>query len=212
MMARMRPGPGVLYALLGAAIGGVLARAPDLLAYGAEQGGAALAQHIAWQYLVSLLVGLVLAAVLHLGRAHAGGPGRFLLLLVPASVTASWLACVLFRSVRAGHPAFDVAPQAYVAALISVLLWGGVFGWLSVLARRRQAARRLFGALMARRALLARQVVHAELAAERAQVDPEHVARVLRQVQVLYGHAPAQAAATLDQLVDSLRKAKRGKG
>lgn len=208
----VRLDPGVVCALLAAAVGGVLARAPELMAYGAEHGGAALAAHIAWRYLVCVLVGLVLMAMLRVGRTHEGGPGRFLLVLVPTSALASWFACVLLRSLRRGRLVYEIAPVDYVEMLVNVLLWGGVFGWLAVLARRRQAARQLFAALLARRALLARQVAQAELLAARAQVDPDHVADVLRKVQALYGHAPAQAAAMLDQLVDSLRRAKRGKG
>lgn len=198
-----------LYIVLGAAVA-VLARAPAFAAYGAQHGARALAASVLWQYVVCVLIGVALAAALRVGRAQAGGPARFLCLLVLAAAVASWPASILFLSDGGGRLAFRFDPPAYSDTLINTLLWGGLFGWLAVLDQRRHAARLLFAALMARRAALARQVAQAQLAAERALVDPGQVAAVLREVQTLYGHAPVQAAATLDQLVAHLRKAKRG--
>lgn len=208
----MRINRSALYIVAGAAVA-VLARAPDFAAYGARHGAAALAACVLWQYLVCMLIGVALAVALRVGRVRAGGPARFLCLLALAAVLASGPASVLFGAFdafRAGRLRFHAEPAAYVDTLINVLLWGGLFGWLSVLDQRRRAARLLFAGLMAHRAALARQVAQAQLAAERALVDPGQVASVLREVQALYGHAPVNAAATLDQLVAHLRKAKRG--
>lgn len=197
-----------LYIVLGAACA-VLARASAFAVYGAQHGTRAMAESLLWQYGGCLLIGVALAVALRVGRAQAGGPARFLCLLVLASVAASWPASILFQSSGAGLVLrFD--PPTYSDTLVNTLLWGGLFGWLAVLDQRRRAARLLFAGVMARRAALARQVAQAQLAAERALVDPGQVAGVLREVQALYGHAPAQAAATLDQLVAHLRKAKRG--
>lgn len=207
----MRINAGACFALLGALCGGVLARAPELADYGAEYGADALAARVAWQMGVCTGMGLLLTAVLQWGRAATGGPARFLLLLAPSAAIASWLSCMVMQSIARGHMRWHVSLPHFLDTCFNMLFWGGLFGWLYVLYMRRRAGRLYFAALMARRALLTRQVAQAELAAARSHVDPAGVAQALRVIRAGYDTAPEQAAAMLDELVDGLRRAKKGK-
>lgn len=207
---------GALFALAGAA-NVVLSRLYHAPAYLERHTMADLLLVLAVQLLVYFILGCVLLAGLrHAGRPPARllqQPWRFVLLLTLSSAPLSHLGWAMEHSIWRGRLVVLGQPlPGFVEGWLTIMLWGGLFGWLYLLyLQRREDQQRLDG-MLAERAMLTRQVAQADLNAARTRIDPVAVATELRAVQAAYAGNPEQGAALLDQVIGRLRQAlRRGK-
>jgi hypothetical protein len=88
---------------------------------------------------------------------------------------------------------------------VATLLWGCLFGWMYVLYLQRREDQLRLTVVLGQRSLLTRLLVQSQLAAARAQIEPELVVRVLRVVHQRYGTSPGAASDLMDHLIDYLR-------
>ncbi len=203
------------FAAAGAA-NAVLSRMYNAPAYLAANGIALLLKVLLVQFVVYSVVGLALMLALRGGAAPAAmlrRPLRFILVLSAASAPLSWLSWALEVSIwRERAVLWGLTLPGFVNGWLTIMLWGGLFGWLYLLWLQRRDDRARLNGMLAERALLARQVAQAELLAARTRIDPVAVAAELRAVQARYAVAPSEGAALLDQLIGRLRAAlNRGK-
>lgn len=98
-------------------------------------------------------------------------------------------------------------PRRLLDWWLTVILFGMFFGWAAVLYWQRIEDQARLTLLLSRRSLLTRQLAQLRCSAARAQIDPELVARVLRQVQDRYRVNDGCAAVLLEQLICYLRLA-----
>lgn len=131
-------------------------------------------------------------------------PARFLLLL-GAGTSAATLLTFSIRAMLDGTALAAAPAQLILDFWMETLLWGGLLGWLYLLALQRAEDQLALTGLQARRATLARQLAQARLGTARARIDPAMVARVLAEAQQRYRDNPAAGAALLDQLISDLR-------
>lgn len=186
-------------------------RLPDNLDRLHEPGFAAF--WIARELMPALVVAAVVLVVLRLASRDTGSlarrPLRFALLVAGGGalgVACAWALALAGGWLPApGSAGFDwtVLYEAWSATV----LWGGLAGWLYVLLRSRVAEGDRLALLLARRALVARQLAQSRLAATRAQVDPALLVDVLRESRRRHLDADADAIALLDALVHALRLA-----
>lgn len=139
------------------------------------------------------------------GSELARRPGRYLLVLALASAIATAAIWAIDWSLAVKHT-FPL-PNRLMDNWLTVMLFGGAFGWAAVLNVKRSEEQAALTQLLMRRSLLARQVAQAKLFAARAQIDPDMVARELSRVRDLYPADAEGAGALLDQLIDHLRLA-----
>ncbi|HEY8100081.1 MAG TPA: histidine kinase [Burkholderiaceae bacterium] len=103
--------------------------------------------------------------------------------------------------------------QRVLDSWLTRMVFGGAFGWPALLTIQRMSGQVRMTQMLMQRSLLARKVAQASLFATRAQVDPELVVRVLKQVRHLYQSDAPAATALLDELIAFLRLAmNRGGG
>lgn len=188
-------------------------RLPDNLDRIGEPGFAAF--WLVRELLPALVVAAVVLLVLRLGVRGAGGlagrPLRYAVLLAGGGalgVACAWGLVLAFHGLPApGSDAFDwtVLYDAWAATL----LWGGLAGWLYVLWRSRVDEGDRFALLLARRALVARQLAQSRLAVSRAQVDPALLVDVLRDVRGRHRVAKADGGPPAIDLLDALVRALR---
>lgn len=133
-------------------------------------------------------------------------PMRFLLLLASGTTAATMLTFAIRAALDGTSPAATPLPLM-VSFWMETLLWGGLLGWLYLLALQRAEDQMAFTALLARRATLARQLAHARLGTARARIDPAMVAKALAEAQRRYRDNPAEGAALLDHLISDMRLA-----
>lgn len=98
-------------------------------------------------------------------------------------------------------------PIMLTEAWSAIMLFGGIFGWAAILNIQRAEGQRRLGGLLAQRSALTLQVAHSTLLTARAKIDPEMVARMLREVRRRYGDGSEQAPILLDNLIGYLRLA-----
>ena len=175
-------------------------------------GAMALARELTLQLVVNFIVGLgvmlALSAQLAQPAQALRRPGRFVLVLAVAAAPLCWLAGAIEGSVRRGYLRLRVPHLPdFLEGWLTIFLWGGLFSWLYLLYLQRREDRLRLDGMLAKRAVLARQLAQAELLAARALIDPVMVAGVLRKVQARYADDPAQGAALLEQLIGYLRLA-----
>jgi hypothetical protein len=207
---------GALFALAGAA-NAVLSRLYHAPAYLAHHGMADLLLVLAVQLLVYFILGCALLAGLRQASRPPARllqqPWRFVLLLTVYSALLSHLGWAMEHSIWSGSLVVLRQPlSGFVEGWLTIMLWGGLVGWLDLLDLQRRADQQRLDVMLAERAMLARRVAQAELYAARARVDPAAVAAELRAVRAAYAAHPAQGAALLDHLIGRLRQAlRRGK-
>ena len=199
---------------LGGALNVVLSRLYDAPAFLAENGIAALLRELAAQLAIYFLLGCALLLALR-GAARPPAqllllPWRFVVLLAAVSAALSRLDWILEHAFE--HGAVALSGQSiggFLETWFTIVLWGGLFGWLYLLYLQRLADQQRLDGMLARRALLTRQMAQTALHAARARIDPVAVAADLRAVQASYANDPAQGAAMLDQLIGRLRQVLR---
>ncbi len=199
--ARRRLGANVRQTLAFAAIGTLterLTQAPDWFGRGLREGWDVFLPAFMHETISCAIAALVVSVAFRLctekGSDLVRRPSRFLLLLLLGTSTATVL-------VGAG----GLAELAYF--WLQTFLWGGLIGWLYLLSLQHTEDQAAFAGLLARRALLARQLARNSLGTARAQVDPAMVARVLNEVQRRYQTSPAAASTLLDHLISYVRLA-----
>ncbi len=168
---------------------------------------------LARELMPALVVAAVVLVVLRLASRDMGSlarrPLRFALLI--AGGGALGVGCAWALALAGGWlPAPGSADFDWTLlyeAWSATVLWGGLTGWLYVLLRSRVEEGDRFALLLARRALVARQLAQSRLAATRAQVDPELLVDVLRESRRRHLDADADAIVLLDALVRALRLA-----
>lgn len=199
---------------LGGAVNAVLSRLYNAPAFLAEYGMAALLRELAAQLAIYFVLGFALMLALR-GAARRPAlllqrPVRFVLVLAAAGAALSRLDWIVEHAIEHGTVALSGQSMGgFLETWLTIVLWGGLFGWLYLLYLQRLEDRQRLDGMLASRAMLTRQVAQTALHAARARIDPVAVAADLRAVQAGYASDPAQGAAMLDQLIGRLRQALR---
>lgn len=204
--------PSLGFALFGTVNSIVIARVPELMELSAEQGMAALWHHLLQQTVAGMLAAIVILVSLRLctdtGNNMVRRPWRFIVVMLVITHLANLVGFATSYSLAPTRPHWLPFPlKDYVTSWLEILFWGSILAWLYFLYLQRAEDRRRFSMLLAKRALLARQISRSELLTARAQIDPELLSRILRAVHQHYPHASQEANALLDQLIAYLRMA-----
>lgn len=197
--------PAMLWALFGSIAGAAWAL-PNLTWMITQHG------HLFWlvhgtapAFISSFILITLLSASVGSGTEMVRRPVWYLLVLALGSAIAAAVIWAILWRADIKH-SFSL-PYRLMQNWLTIMLFGGSFGWAAVLNIRRNEGQRALTQLLMRRSLLARQVAQARLFAARAQVDPEMVARVLSRVRNRYRADADGAGVLLDQLIDYLRLA-----
>lgn len=158
-------------------------------------------------FLIALILILSLAVGIGSGTVTQTGQrlGRLSLILVVGAALGALVTWAIDLSVpiENGFP----LPGRLMNWWLTNIVFGGAFGFAAVLNIRRKEENMRLAALLGRRSLLARQVAQSKLLKVRAQIDPEMVARILKNLRSQYQSRPDAAATLLDQLIAYLRLA-----
>jgi hypothetical protein len=203
-------GPAVVWATVGSLAGAAMVL-PSLTQMIPVQGYLAwLVRGILPGFLSAFILIVALTMSVGSGTEMSRRPFWFTLVLASGSAAATcavWVIDLYLPSQNdfpLGNRLMDI--------WLTIMLFGGIFGWAAVLNVRRTEEHAALTELLVRRSLLARRVAQARLFAARAQVDPEMVARVLSRVRARYRGDAEEAAALLDQLIAYLRLAMNRQG
>jgi hypothetical protein len=148
---------------------------------------------------------LALAIVMDSGADLAQRPPRFLLALAASATLGTLAIWAVDLSVPVARQISTL--QLMTSWWLTIMVFGGVFGWAGVLHIRRIEDQARLTALLAQRSVLALRVAHSNLMAARAKIDPEMVARILKDVRERYRHDAGAASVLLDHLIAYLRLA-----
>lgn len=211
---RKSAGPTLAFATLAVLVNSTL----NLFGSGAAeflQKNGALAWLARWflgDILPSLAAALVVLGCLRLSAERAADmarrPWRFALILVTSAAIGT-LAVWQIESAL-GRANFSSSTELKIKLFNiwqQIMYCGTLFGWLYVLYLRRTEDRAQFALLQTKRSLLKRQMAHSRLLATRAKIEPEMVARVLRETRTRYLTEPLQASALLEHMIGYLRLA-----
>lgn len=203
-LRRMRR-PAFFWATIGSLAGSLYAL-PQMTYMIAEQGYAAwLARGMFSSFVPGFILVFSLAAVIDSGTDLVARPGRFLLTLAigaALSTGAIWAIDAALH-VKTTWP----LAKRLMDWWLTVMLFGGVFGWAAVLNIRRQEDQAKLDGLLARRSTLALRVAHSNLLTSRAKIDPEMVVRILKDVRGRYQNDAEDAGVLLDHMIGYLRLA-----
>ncbi|MGZ3236410.1 MAG: histidine kinase, partial [Burkholderiaceae bacterium] len=161
-------------------------------------------------YLSALILIVALSISVDSGSEMARRPFWYVIVLTLGSAVATAATWGIDQIAPSNNPMS--LPFKLMDIWLTIMLFGGVFGWAAVLSVKRNEEQAILTQMLMRRSLLARQVAQARLFAARAQVDPEMVARVLKQVRHQYATDASAAGVMLDQLIAFLRLAMNRKG
>ncbi|OGB24974.1 MAG: hypothetical protein A3I66_03000 [Burkholderiales bacterium RIFCSPLOWO2_02_FULL_57_36] len=197
--------PSLLWAMVGSVAGMVWALpilAPMIQEYG----------YLLWLFrgiFSSFVSAFILILALCIGASNgtdmAQRPIRFLLALMIGAMCATAAIWGIDVGIGIKSP-FSLAGRL-MNSWLTILVFGGVFGWAAVLSMRYTEDQGRLAMLLGRRAILSRQLAQSRLLTARAQIDPELVVRVLNNVRIRYRSCPPDAVALLDRLIEFLRLA-----
>lgn len=159
----------------------------------------------------SVVVAFVVLGCLRLSAERASDiarrPWRFILILAVSAALGTLLVWLIAHPLGRANMPSNMLRIKLFNVWQQIMYCGTLFGWLYVLYLRRTEDQIQFALLLSKRSLLKRQMAHAHLLATRAKIEPELVARVLRETRMRYLTAPQQAAHLLDHMIAYLRLA-----
>jgi hypothetical protein len=205
LYARPMLRPALLWLGIGGLVGAVWAL-PQLAPIIPERGYLLwLLRALLASYVPGLILVLALAIVMDSGGDLAQRPPLFLLALVVGATVGTLAIWTVDLWIH--FPRQVSISQALLSWWVTIMVFGGVFGWAGVLHIRRIEDQAKLASLLAQRSVLALRVAHSNLLAARAKIDPEMVARVLRTVRDRYRSDADKASQLLDHLIAYLRLA-----